>query len=414
MFAEDILSQEARQILLDNDRGKYSIPTKGLYPYQWNWDSAFASLGYASYDLDRAWIELDTLFSGQWQNGMVPHILFHDMSTDYFPNQDDWGAFRGPIPSSGISQPPVAPTVARMLLALDDSLGKDWMKSLIPSMVKWTRWFMKYRFEKGVIVATHPWESGRDNSPDWDDALSRVQVNETLDYNRKDTLMVDAKMRPTKEEYDKYYWLVKLGKENLWYEDKLRSKSPFRVGDPGLTFILMRAIQDLIGLCKEFGHGTLQLERDYKKLAEGSEFLWNSEINSYAARCTITGRFADNVSSSAYLCWYGGVNSKPMYDHLCRVLEDVQFGIPSLDLQSKKFDQNRYWRGPTWAVMNFMIATGLKEHGYPEAEKLFEATKNMIEKGGFAEYFDPNTGDPKGGKHFTWTAAVWLYLKRRI
>ena len=53
------------------------MPTKGLYPYQWNWDSAFAALGFAEFDLARAWAEIETLMSGQWESGMVPHILFH-------------------------------------------------------------------------------------------------------------------------------------------------------------------------------------------------------------------------------------------------------------------------------------------------------------------------------------------------
>ena len=414
MFRDDQLTEEARQVLLDNDRGSYSVPTKGLYPYQWNWDSAFASLGYATNDMNRAWIELESLFSGQWPNGMVPHILFHELSQDYFPNPSDWGAFGGPIPSSGISQPPVAPTVAKILWELDREVGHKRVEALLPAMLKWYQWFMDNRFQEGVIVATHPWESGRDNSPDWDKALSRIHVDAPLDYSRKDTLMVNEEMRPTKEEYDKYYWLVQLGRSTQWFESELKVKSPFRVGDPGLTFIFMRAIKDLIALSLEFGLETTQLEEDYNRLTEGTSYLWNSELEAYAARCTKTGQFADSMSSASFLCWYGGVDSQLMYNHLCRILKDVLFGIPSLDSRSTKFDRSRYWRGPTWAIMNFMIALGLKEYSYSEAEKLFEATKTMIKKGGFAEYFDPFTGDPKGGKHFTWTAAVWLYLAGRF
>jgi len=68
------LDQTALDILRTNDRGAYTIPTEGLYPYQWNWDSAFAAMGFAQFDVDRAWKELETLFEGQWDNGMVPHI----------------------------------------------------------------------------------------------------------------------------------------------------------------------------------------------------------------------------------------------------------------------------------------------------------------------------------------------------
>ncbi len=40
------LDEQARDILRANDRGGYTIPTAGLYPYQWNWDSAFAAWGF--------------------------------------------------------------------------------------------------------------------------------------------------------------------------------------------------------------------------------------------------------------------------------------------------------------------------------------------------------------------------------
>ena len=33
----------------------------------------------------------ETLFSGQWDNGMVPHILFHKVDPSYFPGPDVWG-----------------------------------------------------------------------------------------------------------------------------------------------------------------------------------------------------------------------------------------------------------------------------------------------------------------------------------
>ena len=42
------LIQRAIDTLAKNDRGGFTIPTKGLYPYQWNWDSAFVALGIAT------------------------------------------------------------------------------------------------------------------------------------------------------------------------------------------------------------------------------------------------------------------------------------------------------------------------------------------------------------------------------
>ncbi len=75
------MDQTARDIMHANDKGGYTVPTHGLYPYQWNWDSAFAAYGFAQFDVERAWVELETLFSSQWDNGMVPHIIFHQQGT---------------------------------------------------------------------------------------------------------------------------------------------------------------------------------------------------------------------------------------------------------------------------------------------------------------------------------------------
>ena len=39
------LRKLAAEILNENDReGRYTVPTKGLYPFQWNWDSCLTAL----------------------------------------------------------------------------------------------------------------------------------------------------------------------------------------------------------------------------------------------------------------------------------------------------------------------------------------------------------------------------------
>ena len=149
------LDTTARKILQTNDRGTYTIPTAGLYPYQWNWDSAFAAMGFAEFDLDRAWTELDTLFSGQWSNGMVPHILFHSEDKGYFPGSDVWGC-NGPIPSSGITQPPIAATMAKRIFDKDPVLGRQRLLPLYSKMESWHRWFMQWRLDDGAVCITHP------------------------------------------------------------------------------------------------------------------------------------------------------------------------------------------------------------------------------------------------------------------
>ena len=105
----------ARTILRENDRGSYTVPTKGLYPFQWNWDSCLTALGQRHFDEARALTEIETLFAHQWPDGMVPHIVFHVEDDGYFPGPDVWATGR-PVPTSGITQPPVAGFALRRLV----------------------------------------------------------------------------------------------------------------------------------------------------------------------------------------------------------------------------------------------------------------------------------------------------------
>ncbi|NNC27458.1 hypothetical protein HKX42_11290, partial [Salinisphaera sp. USBA-960] len=141
-------------------------------------------------DQDRAWQEIEMLFQGQWRDGMVPHILFRKDDPSYFPGPGVWGTDGGPIPSSGHSQPPVAASVVHSLVEADRT-GKalERAKALLPKLMAWHRWYLAYRDPKnlGVIAVIHPWESGRDNLPDWDEALRAVEVKDIGPYERKDT-----------------------------------------------------------------------------------------------------------------------------------------------------------------------------------------------------------------------------------
>ena len=249
----------ARDTIRGNDRGGYTVPTAGLYPYQWNWDSAFAAWGFVHFDADRAWTELETLLSGQWADGMVPHILFHRPDPGYFPGPDVWRG-RGPIPSSGISQPPVAASFMARMLALDPS-GEARARALWPRLHAWHRWFVDWRLDgHGAVCVTHPWEAGRDNAPDWDAALAGVDPTGVGPYTRRDTGHVDPAMRPTKYDYDRYIRLVQIGVETGWDHAALRDANPFRVADPTLTFTLLRACRDMAALGAAWGEDVAEIE----------------------------------------------------------------------------------------------------------------------------------------------------------
>ena len=83
------LLEQAKNVLDNNFQlGGFTIPSKGLYPFQWKWDSGFISIGYAHYNIDKAKKEITSILSAQWKNGFIPHIVFHNESDTYFPGPE--------------------------------------------------------------------------------------------------------------------------------------------------------------------------------------------------------------------------------------------------------------------------------------------------------------------------------------
>lgn len=401
------LNEQARNILRQNDKGGYTLPTKGLYPYQWNWDSAFAAWGFATFDADRGWTELETLLSGQWDDGMVPHILFHQIDPGYFPGPDVWCG-RGPIPSSGISQPPVAASFVAKMLAIDPT-GEPRARAMWTRLNAWHRWFMTWRLDEGAVCVTHPWEAGRDNAPDWDGAMKRINVKDVGEYTRRDTSHVDAAMRPTKYDYDRYLTLVNLGVSVNWDHAKLREINPFRVADPTMTFTLLRAQRDMVEMGRRFGEDVTEIEEWITTLEAGAETLWNPEIGGYDSRDVHAGTFNGVLSNASALCWYAGIHDARALPAVERMLADVTYGMASYDPGADGFEPLRYWRGPTWPIMNYLVGSGMEEMGVTRlANRLRRDTARLMQQNGFSEYYDPHSGAPAGGETFTWTAAVWL------
>jgi hypothetical protein len=59
--------------------------------------------------------------------------------------------------------------------------------------------------------------------------------------------------------------------------------------------------------------------------------------------------------------------------------------------------------------MNWLLAWALRRAGErAAARQLGEAGIDQLRQGSFAEYYEPFTGEPLGGWHQSWTAAVAL------
>lgn len=411
------LTNKAMDILRKNDRGGYTVPTARLYPYQWNWDSAFVALGFATFDRDRAWQELNLLVEGQWPNGMIPHIIFRRDDPDYFPGPSVWRANGGKIPSGGISQPPVlASIVAQLVDGCTDDLPKA--DALFDALFAWHKWFHEDRTPNGhdIVATVHPWETGRDNCPDWEIGLDRMDVDPDIEpYTRKDTEHADPSQRPSKLQYDKYVTMIKAGRDLNWDQARLTNEGPFVMADPGIHFILLRADRDLLDLARALGRvdQTAVIKGWIATAESASDYLWNDKIGAFCARDIRTGVFSDGFSSASALCFYAGVGTQNQkrrtLDNMQRIADKVQFMMPSWDPDANGFDAPRYWCGPVWPQMNQIISKGLAEQGEQAmANRVRDDLAALIAQSGFYECFDPLTGDGCIGTDFSWTAAMWL------
>lgn len=413
----DALHSAAIDILKINDRGSYTVPTKGLYPFQWNWDSCLTALGQRHFDPARALTEIETLFAHQWPCGMVPHIIFHQTDDGYFPGPDVWDC-RRPVPTSGITQPPVAGFALRRLLESAPDLRAR-ARPLLAKITAWHRWFHATRDPQGtgLIAIIHPWESGRDNSVDWDIPFERVPTDGIAPYTRRDTQHADPAHRPTKDQYDRYIWLVERFRGLGWQTDRLHAASPFQVVDPGFNAILIRSCLDLADLAQ--GLGDTAIAQENRALAEKGlaalSTLWADVHGQYLCLDRVTGALIESPSSGGLLAAFAPIPS----DHAARIAATIdahgtRFRVASHAPGTPGFDAKRYWRGPVWLVVNYMIADGLARAGEAEAAaRITRSSLNLIRDSGFAEYYDPMTGEPLGGTQFTWTAAMVLEFLAR-
>ena len=415
---QDLIDQ-ARAVMQRNDRGHYTVPTNGLYPFQWNWDSALSAIGFAHFDEARAWTEIRTLFDHQWDDGMVPHIIFHERDDGYFPGPDVWQTGRA-TPTSGITQPPVAGFAVRRIFerARDIALAEKNVRALLPSIHAWHKWFHRMRdpLGTGLVAIIHPWESGRDNSVDWDDPFARVPIEGVGAFQRRDTSHANPEHRPTDAQYKRYIWLIQHFRALGWDNTKLHDASPFRVVDPGFNAILIRSCSDLAVVADQLGETEIAAES--RELAERGiaalESLWNRRLGQYACFDRVTGRLLDCPSVGGMLAAFCAIpknRAEAIAARIDKLGESARFLVPSHDPLSADFDGLRYWRGPVWLIVNYMIADGLGNVGQTAvSERILSNSIRLIEESGFAEYYDPITAEPCGGGDFTWTAAMVIEI----
>jgi glucosylglycerate hydrolase len=430
---------QAAGVLRRNDFEGWTKPGPSLYPHQWSWDSAFIALGLAHLDNRRAARELETLFASQWATGKVPHIVFNPEAPpqSYFPDEERWSsaALSKDAPSSphtsGLCQPPIhAIAVSRIWQTAQGKdarrveMARSFLSDSYPRLLAWHLYLATARDPEGsgLVTIYHPWESGTDNSPRWDATLEEIEVGELPPYTRHDLKHVsDPSHRPSDEEYDLYLWLLELLKEARYDEATIYESHPFLVKDVLFSAILVAANEALLEIAQAVGapddERTL-IEGWVERGRESLEERWDEELRlclDYDLRAGEPARVRTVAGFAPLIA--GGLGEERLAD-LLDTFDSLSFCgnprlrwpvPPSTSPEEPGFHPRSYWRGPTWPVANWLLWWSLVRVGEHErAEGLRRASLEQLGSGGFAEYFEPFTGEPLGSPDQSWTAAVAL------
>ncbi|HEX6685813.1 MAG TPA: hypothetical protein VF062_23760 [Candidatus Limnocylindrales bacterium] len=412
------LRQLAETVLSQNWIGGHTVPARTLYPHQWSWDTGFIAVGLAHVAPHRAWQDLHSLFLAQWPDGRVPHIVFDPKVSDkdYFPGPSFWLT---PAGTTGIVQPPVHALAAWLIHR--SSPAPDELRRLYPQLVAQQHYLQTQRDTGGAGLASivHPWESGLDNSPAWDDALSVLPDDTGVlkTHHRRDVEVSVVSHRPTDRDYARYISLASAYRDQGYKDLGVPGPHPFLVECPGFNALTASAELALADIATAIGADPLpHRERAAAITRAMVDRLYNPETGMFHALDVRTDKLSPARCINGLIPIILPDLPEAIADSLAVQALSEHFGleplpVTSYDRLAVDFDPVRYWRGPVWINMNWLLWRGFTTHGRTDlADALRDRMLDVISRSGCFEYFHPVTGEGIGTGEFSWTAALALDL----
>jgi hypothetical protein len=434
-MSADVVAR-AIEVLEANWNGSHTLPATGLYPHQWSWDSAFIAIGLRHISPRRAAQEMDALLAGQWSDGRIPQIIFDPhRDNDYSPGSRFWQSrtITGSpdvVDTAGLVQPPNhAWAVWKVHKAdPDESERRSFLRRAYPRLVAWHEYLRTRRDRGGHGLASivHPWESGTDNSPFWDEALARVSDTPKHVFDRPDLLHADASERPSDREYGRYFWLAERYRDHEC--DDTDDEYPFLFEDPLFNTLYAVSELALARIAEVIGGDPAVHERRAGELTDALAALFvEGDVNAetgvtigggyYAAHDVVSGARVEKATINGILpLLLPGI---PTAARLIDTFEGPRFlGSdallpPSYDATAADLNPELYWRGPAWFNMAWLAATALASHGRSSvADRIGEELVRLADVNNFPEYVEPWKGTPHGTQRFSWTASLVLETVR--
>jgi hypothetical protein len=451
---KNLLIKKAKEILKQNERAGFIMPDQGYYEGVWLWDTGFIAIGEACFDPEKSADRLlNFILQAQWKNGFIPHILFFNKEVkNYFPGPKYWRTWlaknRPAAETSGVTQPPNLAfctwLVYKKLKRKNAKKAKRFLLKIYPLLLKYHQYLLEKRDPEGsgLISIFHPWESGMDNSPRWQEVLSRVAItkkqikeikqlrrdikNLTKQWgkernNKKEAENLALSMRPTNEDYARFYYLVRFMADREYDDGKIYHQIPFNVKDVLFNSIFCVSNEALLLIAGEIKeeNGEVQKIRKYlKKQKAAIKKLYDEKTNLYYDLDVKTKKLIKRKTIASFAPLFAGIPTKKQARKIAEAIESQEFKrenslflIPSTAYSDSAFHPTSYWRGPIWLPTNWLVLRGFERLGLIlKSEKIKKALVELISKKGFWEYYNPQTKERLGRKDSSWTAALIIEL----
>lgn len=354
----------------------YTAPNTDVYPWLWLWDSCFHALIWdALGDTDRAIREVTVALSTIDSAGFVAHM-------GYQRNPQRAVELWGRAGASSITQPPIyghaLAEFARRGHELSDTLLADATRGL---------WFLldsRQRID-GLVCVVHPWETGCDDSPRWDDYCPGDGFDLARWRSHKVVLIESIERGPVGEPlFNPAFPVSSVGFNALiaWNALELASVT----GDNDLRSAA-RQLSDRLD--EQFDH-ELGTWVDVGPAASGRARTADSLLPLLTTTDAALRRQAVAALAS------GGGHA-------------TRFGPRGVHVDESTHDPGTYWRGPVWPQLSYLLWVALDRAGEAEvAEQVRAATVDGAIASGLAEYWNGDTGEGLGAIPQSWTGLAVL------
>ena len=353
----------------------YTAPNNVVYPWQWLWDSCFHAVVWLELgDADRAVRELTKALAAQDDDsGFVPHM-------NYERAPDTHASFWGRRGASSITQPPMfghaLAECARRGVAVPEALAERARRGLTFLLRRRSR-----HLASGLVLLAHPWESGADDSPRWDDLCPGGFSSERW-YERKGELVASI----------------------------VRSTSGAPLANPlclvasaGFNALIAFNAYELLTIVADD-----QMRRDADDLVDCLDARWDPDHASWidaGATEHGSGRVRTLDALLPLLVTRDESARSITYRHLCDVSHyGAEFGPCGVHRDERVFSPDTYWRGPAWPQLNYLCWLAARgTDGGAVARQIARQTVAAARCSGLAEYWNPDTAVGLGAIPQSWT-----------